>query len=126
MWCRRSTASRSSWPPGEILAIVGESGCGKSVTAQTLTGLTRATNARITGSVNYRGREINGLSDNQLRDVRGEQIAMVFQDPMCALNPVYRVGDQITEMIRAHRDVSKREAQSQRGRAVALGGHSQS
>jgi oligopeptide/dipeptide ABC transporter ATP-binding protein len=95
---------------GEVLAIVGESGCGKSVTAQTLTGLTRATNARITGSVNYRGREINGLTDNQLRDVRGEQIAMVFQDPMCALNPVYRVGDQITEMIRAHRDVSKKEA----------------
>ena len=95
-----------------MLAIVGESGCGKSVTAQTLTGLTRATNARITGSVNYRGKEINGLDDNQLRDVRGEQIAMVFQDPMCALNPVYRVGDQITEMIRAHRDVSKKEAQS--------------
>ena len=67
---------------GEVLAIVGESGCGKSVTAQTLTGLTRASNARITGSVNYRGREINGLTDNQLRDVRGEQIAMVFQDPM--------------------------------------------
>jgi peptide/nickel transport system ATP-binding protein/oligopeptide transport system ATP-binding protein len=98
---------------GEVLAIVGESGCGKSVTAQTVTGLTRASNARITGSVNYRGREINGLSDNQLRDVRGEQIAMVFQDPMCALNPVYRVGAQITEMIRAHRDVSKSEARSQ-------------
>ncbi len=97
---------------GEVLAIVGESGCGKSVTAQTLTGLTRASNARITGSVNYRGREINGQDDNQLRDVRGEQIAMVFQDPMCALNPVYRVGDQITEMIRAHRDVSKKEAQA--------------
>src|SRR6476469_4988942 len=97
---------------GEVLAIVGESGCGKSVTAQTLTGLTRASNARITGSVNYRGREINGLTDNQLRDVLGEQIAMVFQDPMCALNPVYRVGDQITEMIRAHRDVSKKEAKA--------------
>jgi oligopeptide/dipeptide ABC transporter ATP-binding protein len=97
---------------GEVLAIVGESGCGKSVTAQTLTGLTRASNARITGSVKYRGREINGLNDNQLRDVRGEQIAMVFQDPMCALNPVYRVGDQITEMIRAHRDISKKEAQA--------------
>jgi peptide/nickel transport system ATP-binding protein len=97
---------------GEVLAIVGESGCGKSVTAQTLTGLTRASNARITGSVNYRGLEINGLDDNQLRDVRGEQIAMVFQDPMCALNPVYRVGDQITEMIRAHRNVSKKDAQA--------------
>jgi len=102
---------------GEVLAIVGESGSGKSVTAQTITGLTRAPNARITGSVSYRGRELNGLDDNQLRDVRGEQIAMVFQDPMCSLNPVYRVGDQITEMIRAHRDVSKAEAQSS---AVAL------
>jgi oligopeptide/dipeptide ABC transporter ATP-binding protein len=95
---------------GEVLAIVGESGSGKSVTAQTITGLTRASNARITGTVTYRGRELNGLKDDELRDVRGEQIAMVFQDPMSSLNPVYRVGDQITEMIRAHRDVSKREA----------------
>jgi oligopeptide/dipeptide ABC transporter ATP-binding protein len=95
---------------GEVLAIVGESGSGKSVTAQTITGLTRAPNARITGSVTYRDRELNGLDDDQLRNVRGEQIAMVFQDPMCSLNPVYRVGDQITEMIRAHRDVSKRKA----------------
>jgi peptide/nickel transport system ATP-binding protein len=102
---------------GEVLAIVGESGSGKSVTAQTITGLTRAPNARITGSVTYRGRELNGLDDDQLRDVRGEEIAMVFQDPMCSLNPVYRVGDQITEMIRAHRDVSKAEARSW---AVAL------
>jgi peptide/nickel transport system ATP-binding protein len=95
---------------GEVLAIVGESGSGKSVTAQTITGLTRAPNARITGSVAYRDRELNGLDDDQLRDVRGEQIAMVFQDPMTSLNPVYRVGDQISEMIRAHRDVSKHEA----------------
>ena len=102
---------------GEVLAIVGESGSGKSVTAQTITGLTRAPNARITGSVTYRDRELNGLDDDQLRDVRGEQIAMVFQDPMSSLNPVYRVGDQITEMIRAHRDVSKREAAD---RAVEL------
>ncbi len=102
---------------GEVLAIVGESGSGKSVTAQTITGLTRAPNARITGSVTYHGRELNGLDDDKLRDVRGEQIAMVFQDPMCSLNPVYRVGDQITEMIRAHRDVSKREAAD---RAVEL------
>jgi oligopeptide/dipeptide ABC transporter ATP-binding protein len=102
---------------GEVLAIVGESGSGKSVTAQTITGLTRAPNARITGSVTYRDRELNGLDDDQLRDVRGEQIAMVFQDPMSSLNPVYRVGDQITEMIRAHRHVSKREAAD---RAVEL------
>jgi oligopeptide/dipeptide ABC transporter ATP-binding protein len=102
---------------GEVLAIVGESGSGKSVTAQTITGLTRAPNARITGSVTYRGRELNGLDDDKLRDVRGEQIAMVFQDPMTSLNPVYRVGDQIAEMIRAHRDVSKGEAAE---RAVEL------
>jgi ABC-type glutathione transport system ATPase component len=63
---------------GEVLAIVGESGCGKSVTAQTITGLTRAPNARITGSVRCRGRELTGLDDDQLRDVRGEEIAMVF------------------------------------------------
>ncbi len=103
--------------PGEILAIVGESGCGKSVTAQTLTGLTRADNTRITGSVTYRGQELTGLDDDGLRGIRGEEIAMVFQDPMSSLNPVYRVGDQIAEMIRAHRDVSKKEAIA---RAVAL------
>ncbi|MEW5812075.1 MAG: ABC transporter ATP-binding protein [Actinomycetota bacterium] len=99
-----------SLAPGEILAIVGESGSGKSVTAQTLTGLTRSANSRITGSVTYRGRELVGLDDNGLRDIRGEEIAMVFQDPMSSLNPVYRVGDQIVEMIRAHRDVPKAEA----------------
>jgi oligopeptide/dipeptide ABC transporter ATP-binding protein len=103
--------------PGEVLAVVGESGSGKSVTAQTITGLTRAPNAKITGSVSYRGRELIGLDDDQLRDIRGEQIAMVFQDPMSSLNPVYRVGDQISEMIRAHRDVSKREASD---RAIEL------
>jgi oligopeptide/dipeptide ABC transporter ATP-binding protein len=103
--------------PGEVLAVVGESGSGKSVTAQTITGLTRAPNAKITGSVSYRGRELIGLDDDQLRDIRGEQIAMVFQDPMSSLNPVYRVGDQISEMIRAHRDLSKREASD---RAIEL------
>ncbi|MDA2891439.1 ABC transporter ATP-binding protein [Mycolicibacterium sp. BiH015] len=96
--------------PGEVLAIVGESGCGKSVTAQTLTGLTRAPNTRITGSITYRGRELTGLDDEDLRNVRGEEIAMVFQDPMSSLNPVYRVGDQIAEMVRAHRDVTKKQA----------------
>lgn len=103
--------------PGEILAIVGESGSGKSVTAQTVIGLTRAPNATIDGSVEFRGRELNGLDDEGLREVRGEHIAMVFQDPMTSLNPVYRVGAQIVEMIRAHRDVSKAEA---RQRAIEL------
>jgi peptide/nickel transport system ATP-binding protein len=103
--------------PGEILAIVGESGSGKSVTAQTVIGLTRAPNATIDGSVQFRGRELNDLDDAGLQEVRGQHIAMVFQDPMTSLNPVYRVGAQIVEMIRAHRDVSKSEA---RQRAVEL------
>jgi peptide/nickel transport system ATP-binding protein len=102
---------------GEVLAIVGESGSGKSVTAQTVIGLTRAPNATIGGSVKFRGQDLTALSDGELRSIRGEDIAMVFQDPMTSLNPVYRVGDQITEMIRAHRDVSRKEA---RDRAVEL------
>jgi oligopeptide/dipeptide ABC transporter ATP-binding protein len=97
--------------PGEVVAIVGESGCGKSVTAQTLIGLTRSPNAT------FGGRDLIGMPDDELRTLRGEHIAMVFQDPMTSLNPVYRVGDQIAEMIRAHRDVSKKEALA---RAVEL------
>ena len=95
---------------GEIVAIVGESGCGKSVTAQTLIGLTRSPNATITGSVLFDGRDLNTLPQSELRTLRGARIAMVFQDPMTSLNPVYRVGDQIAEAIRAHRDVSKAQA----------------
>ena len=98
---------------GEILAVVGESGSGKSVTAQTILGLTRAPNATITGSVEFDGRDLTTLDDEQLRDVRGKRIAMIFQDPMTSLNPVYRVGDQIVEMIRAHQKVGRRAAQEQ-------------
>jgi oligopeptide/dipeptide ABC transporter ATP-binding protein len=98
---------------GEILAIVGESGSGKSVTAQTILGLTRAPNATITGTVEFDGRDLNQLDDEQLREVRGKRIAMIFQDPMTSLNPVYRIGDQIVEMIRAHRKVPKREAMTE-------------
>ncbi len=102
---------------GEVLAIVGESGSGKSVTAQTVIGLTRAPNATIGGAVRFDGKDLTQLNDRELQSIRGEHIAMVFQDPMTSLNPVYRVGDQITEMIRAHRDVSRAEA---RDRAVEL------
>ena len=94
----------------EVLAIVGESGCGKSVTAQTLIGLTRSANATITGSVLFDGRDLITLPDKELQKIRGARIAMVFQDPMTSLNPVYRVGDQIAEAIRAHREVSKASA----------------
>jgi peptide/nickel transport system ATP-binding protein len=87
---------------GEVLAIVGESGSGKSVTAQTLIGLTRSANSQIAGSVKLRGEELLDASESDLQKVRGKEIAMVFQDPMTSLNPVYRVGDQIVEAIRAH------------------------
>ncbi len=89
--------------PGEVLAIVGESGSGKSVSAQTIIGLTRSANTRIEGSVRLDGAELIDASDADLQGIRGERIAMVFQDPMSSLNPVYRVGSQIVEAIRAHR-----------------------
>ncbi len=95
---------------GEVLAIVGESGCGKSVTAQTLLGLTRSPNARIEGRVEYDGRDLVTASEGEMQKIRGDEIAMVFQDPMSSLNPVYRVGNQIAEAIQAHRDVSEGEA----------------
>jgi oligopeptide/dipeptide ABC transporter ATP-binding protein len=104
--------------PGEVLAIVGESGSGKSVTAQTIMGLTRANNARIEGTVTLGGEELLSAGDAELRGLRGERVAMVFQDPMTSFNPVYRLGDQIVEAIRAHRpDTSKDQG---RGRVVEL------
>jgi oligopeptide/dipeptide ABC transporter ATP-binding protein len=95
---------------GEAVAIVGESGSGKSVTAMTLMGLTRSPNASFSGTARFEDVELVGASDVQLRRVRGARIAMVFQDPMTSLDPVYRIGDQIIEQIRAHEDVSKAEA----------------
>jgi peptide/nickel transport system ATP-binding protein/oligopeptide transport system ATP-binding protein len=99
--------------PGEVLAVVGESGCGKSVTAMSLMGLTRGVNAEITGTARLGDTELIGASDEELRGVRGEKLAMIFQDPMTSMNPVYKVGDQIAEQIRAHRDVTKDEAREQ-------------
>ena len=102
---------------GEILAIVGESGCGKSVTAMTLLGLTRSPNANFDGTATYKGTELLGASDEQLQEIRGEEIAMIFQDPMASLNPVMRIGAQISEQILAHRDLPKAQA---RDRAIEL------
>jgi peptide/nickel transport system ATP-binding protein len=87
---------------GEVLAIVGESGSGKSVCAMSLMGLTRGPNATISGSAIFDGRDLIGATEAELRRIRGAQLAMVFQDPQSSLNPVYRVGDQIVEQIRAH------------------------
>jgi peptide/nickel transport system ATP-binding protein len=95
---------------GKVLGIVGESGSGKSVTAMTLLGLTRDKNTRFEGEVNYRGTNLLTAPESKLRDVRGNELAFIFQDPMTSLNPVYRVGYQIVEAIRTHQDVSDKEA----------------
>src|SRR3954466_4007306 len=84
---------------GKVLGIVGESGSGKSVTAMTLLGLTRDKNTRFEGEVNYKGENRVERPASRLRDVRGNEMAMIFQDPMTSLNPVYTVGDQIVEAI---------------------------
>ncbi len=99
---------------GEVVAVVGESGSGKSVTGMTLMGLTRGPNARMSGSAKLDGMELLTASNEDLRKIRGNDIAMIFQDPISSLNPVYRVGWQIVEQIRTHNpDVSKRDAMAQ-------------
>jgi peptide/nickel transport system ATP-binding protein len=95
--------------PGEVLGIVGESGSGKSVSNMAIMGLLPKT-AMIAGSIRYRGRELLGLRQKELNTIRGQKIAMIFQDPMTSLNPVQRVGAQIAEAVRAHNDVSKKGA----------------
>jgi oligopeptide/dipeptide ABC transporter ATP-binding protein len=95
---------------GEVVAIVGESGSGKSVTAMTLMGLTRGANSRFGGSAKLHGEELVTASEAKLQHIRGEEIAMIFQDPISSLSPVHRIGDQIVEQIRAHEKVSKAAA----------------
>jgi oligopeptide/dipeptide ABC transporter ATP-binding protein len=102
---------------GKVLGIVGESGSGKSVTAMTLLGLTRDRNTTFEGEVIYKGQNLVTMPESRLRDVRGAEIAMIFQDPMTSLNPVYTVGDQIVEAIVTHEHTPKRDA---RRRAVEL------
>jgi oligopeptide/dipeptide ABC transporter ATP-binding protein len=102
---------------GQVLGIVGESGSGKSVTAMTIMGLTRGINAKFGGAVRYQGTDLLQISDREMQNYRGNEIGMIFQDPMTSLNPVYRVGEQITEAIQAHEKIDKRQA---RKRAVEL------
>jgi peptide/nickel transport system ATP-binding protein/oligopeptide transport system ATP-binding protein len=97
--------------PGEVVAIVGESGSGKSVTSMTLMGLTRSPNASFEGTAQFEGTELVGATNDQLRRIRGRRIAMIFQDPMSSLDPVYRIGTQISEQIRVHdKEISKAAA----------------
>jgi len=97
--------------PGEMLGIVGESGCGKSVGALSILGLIPMPPGRIVGgSIRFRGRELVGLEEAQLRAIRGNDISVIFQEPMTSLNPVMRIGRQITEPLMLHQGLSKRQA----------------
>src|SRR3981189_3282066 len=102
---------------GKALGIVGESGSGKSVSSMTVMGLTRAGNARISGSIMFDGKDLLQASDEEIRKGRGGDLAMIFQDPLSSLHPFYKIGDQLVEAVQAHRDVSKAQA---RERAVEM------
>ena len=97
---------------GRTLGIVGESGSGKSVASMTTLGLTRGESAQISGQIMFEGRDLVSLPDSELRAIRGNEIAMVFQDPLSSLHPFYKVGYQLIEAVRAHQDVSKAQART--------------
>ena len=103
--------------PGETLGIVGESGSGKSVANMTILGLTRASNAEITGRITFEGKDLLGLDDEGLREYRGSQISMIFQDPLSSLHPFYKVGKQLVEAIQVHQDLDDSAAME---RAIEL------
>lgn len=96
--------------PGKTLGIVGESGSGKTVLSRSMMGLNVASNTRVTGSVVYKGRELVGLPNKEMKKLWGSEMAMVFQDPMTSLNPVVKVGRQMTEHVRRHLGLSKSES----------------
>jgi peptide/nickel transport system ATP-binding protein len=102
---------------GETLGIVGESGSGKSVTCLTIMGLNPKRNTISSGEAIFKGENLLTMSSSRLRDIRGNDIAMIFQDPMTSLNPVHRIGAQLVEAIQLHRDVTKKQA---RARALEL------
>ncbi len=102
---------------GKTLGIVGESGCGKSVTCLTIMGLNARKNTITSGQALFKGEDLLHMRSRRLREIRGNDIAMIFQDPMTSLNPVHSIGAQLVEAVQLHRDVSKKVA---RARAVEL------
>ncbi len=102
---------------GRTLGIVGESGCGKSVTNQTILGLTRAPNAEITGRILFQGEDLQQLTDRELQRIRGQGISMIFQDPLTSMHPFYKVGRQLVEAIQVHQSL---DAEAALERAIDL------
>jgi len=108
--------------PGQTLAVVGESGCGKSVTAMSVLRLLPDPPGRIAGSIRFMGRDLLAMSEAQMREIRGNEIAMIFQEPMTSLNPVLTVGWQISEAILLHQNLDKAAARSRAVEMLALVG----
>ncbi|GLI08212.1 peptide ABC transporter ATP-binding protein [Paenibacillus tyrfis] len=96
--------------PGRVLGLVGESGCGKSVTCQSILQLLDRKTTHVEGSIQLNGRELNGLKAEEMRRIRGKEIAIIMQNPMNAFSPVFTIGDQFVETIRTHTDFSKKQA----------------
>ena len=107
---------------GEVLGIVGESGSGKSVTAYSLMGITAYPGRLIGGSLEFNGHQIEKMSEKELRKVRGNEISIIFQDPMTSLNPVYSIGNQIREVIMLHTDKNKQQANERAKELLTLVG----
>ncbi len=107
---------------GEVLGIVGESGSGKSVTAYSLMGLTAHPGKLLGGELNFNGHQIEKMTDKEMRKIRGNEISIIFQDPMTSLNPVYTIGNQITEVIRLHTDKNAEQAKARARELLELVG----
>ncbi|MBO0711991.1 MAG: ABC transporter ATP-binding protein [Acetobacteraceae bacterium] len=106
--------------PGETVAIVGESGCGKSVTSMSILRLIAEPPGKVAGRIGFEGRNLLALREAEMRQIRGNEISMIFQEPMTSLNPVLTVGRQIGETLRLHQGLSVREAEAKAAEALAL------
>jgi oligopeptide/dipeptide ABC transporter ATP-binding protein len=105
--------------PGETLGLVGESGCGKTVTAMSILRLLPTPLAKVSGEIRFQGEDLRRCPDSRMRQIRGDRIAMVFQEPMTALNPVLTVGEQVAEALRLHRGLSHPAAWQEAGLALS-------